>query len=83
VFDWVHNRCDSRNRLQEELLLWMRQELSRSQERCDRLTEALAQKSGIDLVMPQPSPQPLEPSPGWWDKKRISPVVISTKEKIG
>lgn len=50
-----------------------------TQERNDRLTEALARKSGIDLVLPAPKQVALEPSPGWWDGK---PKVIFAAEPV-
>lgn len=40
-----------------------------SQERADRLTEALGRKAGIDLILPPPRSQELEPSASWWTKK--------------
>ena len=49
--------------------------LADAQERNDRLVEALARKSGIDLVLPQ-RPVVTEKSEGWFDV-----VKIKTGEK--
>lgn len=62
--------------------LWLRSQLEKSQERIDRLTEALAKKNELSLVMPQTPVQmpefvghhPLEKSPGWFDH-RSAPSV--------
>ena len=40
-----------------------------SQERSDRLMEALARQGNVDLVMPSPQAVNLERSDGWWDHK--------------
>lgn len=53
---------------------WLRRQLEKSQERIDRLTEAVARKEGTPIYMPQAelpkfvSNAP-EKSPGWWDQK--------------
>jgi hypothetical protein len=55
------------------------------QERCDRLTEALARSGKVDLVLPQPRQAVLEPSPGWFDPKppqvqvKVSPLGGKTQ----
>ena len=67
------------------------------QERNDRLTEALAQRSGIDLVLPR-TVHPPEPAPGpvggngaeevntWWKSMnsggKIASPVKTSKENI-
>lgn len=58
-------------------------QLARASERIDRLTEALAQKQHIPLIMPQaelskfyPAPT-LEKSSGWFDNKPIPKIAPS------
>lgn len=46
--------------LQHERKL-LQDQLNRERERVDRLTEALARKAGVDLILPMPLP-PIEPS---------------------
>ena len=61
-------------------VLWLRSQLEKDRERIDRLTEALAKKSELNLVMPQ-APLPnfstghveREKSSGWFDTKPPSP----------
>lgn len=48
-------------------------------ERVDRLTEALARKAGVDLILPAPPILKLEPSPTFFDRKK-RPPQISVKE---
>jgi hypothetical protein len=71
-------------RVIEETIAAQREDLRKSQERIDRLCEALSRKEGLSLVMPQaPMPTVLEKSPGWFDVKPI-PVIqssLSTGEK--
>lgn len=63
-------------------VLFLREQLVKSQERCDRLTEALSRKNDIPLVMPQTPIQmpshvghePLERSDTWFGVKQ-SPVI--------
>jgi len=50
-------------------LLRIAKDFKTEQERNDRLVEALARKSGVDLILPQPEPLALEKSAGWWDRK--------------
>lgn len=81
MFDWLHRRCHevaACNHAEIEFLRTLTRDL---QERNDRLTEALAQKSGVDLVLPGPqTPRELEKGlGGYWDKKPFPP--LSPKEK--
>lgn len=69
-------------------VLFLREQLVRANERCDRLTEALARKNDLQLVMPQTpvqmpahvGHQPLEKSEQWYGTK-YSPVI--QKENSG
>lgn len=63
-------------------VLWLRSQLEKDRERIDRLTEALAKKNDLNIVMPQ-APLPVystghiekEKSSGWFDTKPpVSPV---------
>lgn len=64
-----HRRC-----LDE--IAFLRAQVTALQERNDRLTEALAQKTGVDLILPRPAPVALEPSPGWWDTKPFTKEAV-------
>lgn len=46
--------------VQKDEIANLRLRLDKSQERVDRLTEALSRKAGVDLIMPAP---PLPPQP--------------------
>lgn len=49
------------------------------QERIDRLTEAVAAKSGVEgLILPRP-PVPVEKSSGWFDRKAFPKEENSAK----
>lgn len=60
--------------------------LRKAYERIDRLTEAIAHKQNIPIVMPQaelPKFVPaitLERSPGWFDNKRPNPPAGEPKQ---
>lgn len=57
----------------DEAARW-RKVASDIQERNDRLTEAIANNSGMQLLMPSPPlPAVLEPASGWFDKKVSRP----------
>jgi hypothetical protein len=47
-----------------------------SQERIDRLVEHIARQGGQDMLMPPPKYEAkLEPSPGFFDKKKPAPFI--------
>jgi hypothetical protein len=53
--------------------------ISSQQERIDRLTEAVAAKSGVEgLILPRP-PIPVEKSSGWFDKKPFKEDIPNAK----
>lgn len=67
-------------------VLWLRTQLEKDRERIDRLTEALAKKNDLNIVMPQAA-LPVyatghiekEKSSGWFDMKPpVSPVSPKT-----
>ena len=47
---------------QRDEVLSLRKLNDENRERIDRLTEALARKAGVDLILPQPPSPPLEPA---------------------
>jgi hypothetical protein len=60
-------------RLEAEIV-YLREQLATSQERNDRLTEAIANSRETPLALPRP-PVALEPGSGWYDLKK--PVTLS------
>jgi hypothetical protein len=72
---------DSSWRLIEDLIKYQREQLAKERERVDRLTEAVARKEQVPLVMPQaPSvavypkgTQSLEKGSGYFDVRRPEP----------
>lgn len=78
-------------RVIEELIADQRMEAKRDRERIDRLTEALARKEQVPLMMPQAtrvavypfgqagSPHIPEPSSGWYDT--VPPKPLATQDR--
>jgi len=74
----------------EEVIADQRAQLAKDRERIDRLTEALARKEQVPLVMPQATcvavypfggtPQITERSSGWYD---TVPPKAPTEPKLG
>lgn len=68
--------------VQREEIVHLRLQHDRDRQRIDRLTESLARKAGVDLIMPPPElpPQPpTVPLPNPW--KDPNPVTL-IKEKV-
>lgn len=63
---------------QHSEIQYLRQQYAQTQERVDRLTEALSRKAGVDLILPLPppiDPQPAPKFPNPW--KDPNPVTIN------
>lgn len=74
----------------EEQVAFLRAQVTSLGERNDRLMEALAQRSGIDLVLPiaprpaEPAPEPLVPAAkadAWWKANTQLGHTIATPPK--
>ena len=64
----------------ENEIKFLRDLVSATQERNDRLVESLAAKNGAPLILPRPA-VPLEPATGWWDN-RPKAKSAGTKETV-
>jgi len=81
-WDWLGQ--GKPERILRELIAIQREEITvlrhlndSNRERIDRLTEALARKANVDLIMPQPPPPPVvptKPMPNPW--KDPNPITL-------
>lgn len=85
MFNWVHRRSyeavvnalNARLIEKDDQIQYLRDQFRDLQMRNDRLTMALAQKAGVELVIPLDEPPPSSPGPktsGWFDRHVASPV---------